>query len=367
MICHGPWTLVEADLVRGRTMTSWPSLQTDIRNAGGNWVDEEVVVDEGLVSIRKPDDLPAFCAKIVEEFAEGRHEVATAGATRPAPAEGRARPAGSSARPAGRRRDCGTPAPLPMFLGSTGMGSQYGDMPLPDGHDAVSPQHGHAERRGERAGRGPLAPSVRPAQRARTGRRGRCSETDAESTAVSGLLDHRPAGVGGPPQTRCSPGCTAATPRAKEQIAAMYLPLAKRLAQRYVRSSEPREDLVQVASVGLVKAIERFDPARGPSFASFAIPTILGELRRYFRDATWAVHVPRGAQERAAAIEAAQEQLRSTQRSAPTVAEIAQYLGIPDRAGARRPARGEGLRSRFAGRAQQRRGRGGTLPLGCDR
>jgi protease I len=81
VICHGPWTLVEADLVRGRTITSWPSLQTDIRNAGGNWVDEEVVVDEGLVSSRKPDDLPAFCAKIVEEFAEGKHDVAAAGAT----------------------------------------------------------------------------------------------------------------------------------------------------------------------------------------------------------------------------------------------------------------------------------------------
>jgi protease I len=81
VICHGPWTLVEADLVRGRTITSWPSLQTDIRNAGGNWVDKQVVVDEGLVSSRKPDDLPAFCAKIVEEFAEGKHEVASAGAT----------------------------------------------------------------------------------------------------------------------------------------------------------------------------------------------------------------------------------------------------------------------------------------------
>jgi protease I len=74
VICHGPWTLVEADVLKGRTITSWPSLQTDIRNAGGNWVDEEVVVDEGLVSSRKPDDLPAFCAKIVEEFYEGKHD-----------------------------------------------------------------------------------------------------------------------------------------------------------------------------------------------------------------------------------------------------------------------------------------------------
>jgi deglycase len=74
VICHGPWTLVEADVVRGRKLTSWPSLQTDIRNAGGTWVDEEVVVDNGLVSSRKPDDLPAFCAKLVEEMCEGVHE-----------------------------------------------------------------------------------------------------------------------------------------------------------------------------------------------------------------------------------------------------------------------------------------------------
>ena len=80
-ICHAPWELVEADLVRDRTLTSYPSLHTDIRNAGGKWVDKEVVVDEGLVTSRNPNDLPAFCSKIIEEFAEGKHAVARAGAT----------------------------------------------------------------------------------------------------------------------------------------------------------------------------------------------------------------------------------------------------------------------------------------------
>ena len=73
-ICHAPWTLVEAGVLDGRTVTSWPSLQTDIRNAGATWVDEEVVVDQGLVTSRKPDDIPAFNAKMIEEFCEGEHE-----------------------------------------------------------------------------------------------------------------------------------------------------------------------------------------------------------------------------------------------------------------------------------------------------
>lgn len=72
-ICHAPWTLVEADVLKGRKLTSWPSLRTDIQNAGGNWVDQEVVVDQGLVTSRKPDDLEAFCSKAIEEFAEGKH------------------------------------------------------------------------------------------------------------------------------------------------------------------------------------------------------------------------------------------------------------------------------------------------------
>lgn len=74
VICHGPWTLIDAGVAKGRTLTSWLSLQTDLRNAGAEWVDEEVHVDQGLVSSRKPDDLEAFCSKIVEEFAEGVHE-----------------------------------------------------------------------------------------------------------------------------------------------------------------------------------------------------------------------------------------------------------------------------------------------------
>lgn len=72
-ICHGPWLLVEAGVIKGRTVTSWPSLQTDIRNAGGDWVDREVVTDEGLVTSRKPEDIPAFNKKMLEEFAEGIH------------------------------------------------------------------------------------------------------------------------------------------------------------------------------------------------------------------------------------------------------------------------------------------------------
>jgi protease I len=82
-ICHGPWTLIEAGVVDGRTLTSWPSLRTDLANAGATWVDEQVYVDSGLVTSRKPDDLPAFCAKMVEEFTEGPHPVHPEGATAP--------------------------------------------------------------------------------------------------------------------------------------------------------------------------------------------------------------------------------------------------------------------------------------------
>src|SRR5579875_378757 len=108
--------------------------------------------------------------------------------------------------------------------------------------------------------------------------------------------------------------------RAREQLVRDYLPLARRLARRYVGAREPLEDLMQVASLGLVKAIDRFDPARGIAFSSFAVPTILGELRRHFRDCGWAVHVPRGAQERAL------RELSARSGRAPSVRELAEYL-----------------------------------------
>lgn len=79
-ICHGPWTLIDAKVVEGRTMTSWPSLKTDLTNAGAKWVDEECVCDSGLITSRNPDDLPAFCRKAIEEFADGRHDGQVAGA-----------------------------------------------------------------------------------------------------------------------------------------------------------------------------------------------------------------------------------------------------------------------------------------------
>jgi RNA polymerase sigma-B factor len=116
--------------------------------------------------------------------------------------------------------------------------------------------------------------------------------------------------------------------RAREALVEQFTPLARALARRYRQSPVPMEDLVQVALLGLLKAIDRFDPARGSKFQSFAIPTILGELRRHFRDSAWGVHVPRGAQERALAVQGAREHLSNTTGRAPTVHELAQYLEL---------------------------------------
>ncbi len=115
---------------------------------------------------------------------------------------------------------------------------------------------------------------------------------------------------------------------AREQLVARYLPLARSLARRYGRSSEPFEDLLQVASLGLLKAIDRYQAERGHPFQSFAVPTILGEMRRYFRDSGWAIHVPRGAQERALKVRDAQERLSNETGRAPNVNQLAVYLEI---------------------------------------
>jgi RNA polymerase sigma-B factor len=115
---------------------------------------------------------------------------------------------------------------------------------------------------------------------------------------------------------------------ARDELIERFLPLARKLARRYVPSSEPYEDLVQVASLGLVKAVERFDPYRGFAFTSFAVPTIVGELKRYFRDSGWALHVDRGAQERARKVLDAQQKISAQTGRTPTIGELAEYLEI---------------------------------------
>jgi RNA polymerase sigma-B factor len=121
---------------------------------------------------------------------------------------------------------------------------------------------------------------------------------------------------------------SAGDERAREMLVRRFMPLARSLARRYGRSSEPFEDLLQVASLGLLKALDRYDADRGHSFASFAVPTILGEMRRYFRDSGWAVHVPRGAQERALKVRDAQERLANERGRAPSVNQLAEYLEL---------------------------------------
>src|ERR1700748_2271691 len=115
---------------------------------------------------------------------------------------------------------------------------------------------------------------------------------------------------------------------ARDELVGRFLPLARQLARRYAGAREPFEDLLQVASLGLVKALDRYDADRGNAFSSFAVPTILGELKRYFRDLGWAVHVPRGAQELAVKVEEAQQRLSTRTGRAPTVPELAQYLEL---------------------------------------
>jgi RNA polymerase sigma-B factor len=115
---------------------------------------------------------------------------------------------------------------------------------------------------------------------------------------------------------------------AREELVRRLLPLARRMARRYRRSDEPLDDLVQVATLGLIKAIDRFDPARETAFSSYAVPTMLGELKRYFRDNGWAVHVPRGMQERVMKVDATVKDLSRKLGRAPSVPEIAEAVGI---------------------------------------
>src|SRR4051794_15307732 len=114
--------------------------------------------------------------------------------------------------------------------------------------------------------------------------------------------------------------------RARDELIERYMPLARSLALRYRRASEPLDDLIQVASVGLVKAVDRWDPDRGLAFSSYAVPTILGELRRYFRDSTWDVRPARDLQELCLAVEEAREALWIDLGHSPTVNELAKHL-----------------------------------------
>jgi RNA polymerase sigma-B factor len=115
---------------------------------------------------------------------------------------------------------------------------------------------------------------------------------------------------------------------ARRELFEQFVPLARRLAGRYAGPHEPMEDLVQVAYVGLLGAVDRFDPGRGRHFAAFAIPTILGELKRYFRDTGWTAHVPRGAQEMALRVKRGSLEITDRTGRAPRVAELAEYLEV---------------------------------------
>ena len=117
---------------------------------------------------------------------------------------------------------------------------------------------------------------------------------------------------------------------AREELVERFLPLARQLARRYQRTNEPLDDLMQVASVGLVKAIDRFDPERGTAFSTYAVPTILGELKRYFRDSGWAVHVPRGMQERVMKLDTAAQELHRRIGRSPSPKELGTELGLSE-------------------------------------
>lgn len=152
------------------------------------------------------------------------------------------------------------------------------------------------------------------------------------SAAGNGAVVNAPTGVGRGPNVNQDELFIAwrrdRDRAAQELLIERYMPLARSLARRYGRTSEPFEDLLQVASLGLVKAINRYELERGHSFAAFAVPTILGEMRRHFRDAGWAIHVPRAAKERALAVRDAVDRLRGTSGRSPTANQLAEFLEL---------------------------------------
>ena len=144
-------------------------------------------------------------------------------------------------------------------------------------------------------------------------------------------------------------------PRARECLVERYLPLARTLAARYRgRGGEPFDDLLQVASLGLLKALDRFDPDRGAAFSSFAVPTILGELKRHFRDTGWSAHVPRGAQELALKVQESEQAVSPRLGRSPTAAELAQYMEVTVEQVTRRAGGRGGSPRRLAAAAARR-------------
>src|SRR3954465_5145095 len=154
------------------------------------------------------------------------------------------------------------------------------------------------------------------------------------SEPVSGAAGDQPpaASPGRPPGARALFGRSLAPrdPVDREMLVERFLPLARQLARRYQRPEEPFDDLFQVACLGLVKAIDRFDLGRDVAFSSYAVPTILGEIKRYFRDRTWSVRVPRDLQELALRVDRKVSELSTDLRRAPTVSEIAEAAGIEE-------------------------------------
>ena len=184
--------------------------------------------------------------------------------------------------------------------------------------------------------------------------RGRASiSTDRRAQAAVGHAEDRAARAREDRRLLLQPTTEDGDPAAREALVERFLPLARQLARRYQRGGEPLDDLVQVASLGLLKAIDRFDPQRETAFSSFAVPTILGELKRHFRDKGWSVRVPRDLQELAVKVDRVGEQMRRELGRAPTPAEIAESIGVdrPSRCSrrARRPA--PTARSRSTARA----------------